>query len=297
MAATTAAETPTNRCPSSHTTPPINTRTGSRSQLAVSASGGDAALDLSAYAGAADAGADGAPPPPFEAMLPLSSPARAPGGAGAGGASAAAASAAAAAGRALLAKEWAADWALGGVALLALALTDAASPSPPYMLKADLPRLAYPLLPNTVPSWSVPLLAVAAPLLLLAAAAAALRRPRAELHKLAAGLVLSVLLTGCATNALKAAVRRPRPHFNARCWPGGAEKVEWRGGGDLYGGYPLCSNGDARSVGEGLKSFPSGGRKRERGGAAPWSRARAARACFNRLATPLSPVPTHSAAA
>jgi membrane-associated phospholipid phosphatase len=79
--------------------------------------------------------------------------------------------------------------------------------------------------------------------------------PPPELHKLILGLLAAVVLTGCITNVVKASVHRPRPNFVPRCWPD--EKPAWATQ-DEFGGYPVCS-GEARSVNDGLKSFPSGG--------------------------------------
>jgi membrane-associated phospholipid phosphatase len=51
------------------------------------------------------------------------------------------------------------------------------------------------------------------------------------------------------TNVVKLLVGRPRPNFAARCWPDGVRVG--------VPGVPVCS-GEAHSVREGRKSFPSG---------------------------------------
>lgn len=72
--------------------------------------------------------------------------------------------------QALLRRERALDWAFVALGVIILAATDRAPPArgPPYILKAALPDLAHPLLPNTVPSWSVPVIGVVLPAALLA---------------------------------------------------------------------------------------------------------------------------------
>jgi len=79
--------------------------------------------------------------------------------------------------RSLLTREHALDWAVVILLFCLLGATDAPMPKKPYLLKAQLPELAHPLLPNSVPAWSVPLLAVVAPLVGLSALSAVMRRP------------------------------------------------------------------------------------------------------------------------
>ncbi|KAF8065455.1 LPP3 [Scenedesmus sp. PABB004] len=123
-----------------------------------------------------------------------------------------------------------------------------------YIPKALLSGTSYPLRPNSVPAWSVPVLALLAPLAVLLAHGAALRRPRAEAHHLALGLSVAVMVAGAVTNAIKCPVGRLRPDFNARCWPDGV--IAWARE-DGFGGWAKCS-GAPSVVAEGRKSFPSG---------------------------------------
>jgi hypothetical protein len=79
--------------------------------------------------------------------------------------------------QALLGREKWIDWAFVLLMFFLLGPTDAPKPAAPYILKAQLPDLAHPLLPNSVPSWSVPVLAIVVPAVLLGALSAGLRRP------------------------------------------------------------------------------------------------------------------------
>ncbi|GBF88720.1 hypothetical protein Rsub_01619 [Raphidocelis subcapitata] len=161
--------------------------------------------------------------------------------------------------QALLARERALDWAFVIAGVIVLSAADAAKPQTPYLLKAHLSDIAKPLLPNSVPSWSVPVIALALPLAALAAGHAAARglglggpRGREELHRAVLGLVAGVVVTGCVTNILKVSVHRPRPNFLAQCFPGGGDPVWQRQ--DAWGGVPECT----AQVPDAAKSFPSG---------------------------------------
>jgi hypothetical protein len=105
-------------------------------------------------------------------------------------------------------RERALDWAVVVAGAILLGATNSWRPETPYLLKALLSDVAKPLLPNSVPAWSVPLIALALPLAALAALHAAARRVGApsrveDLHRAALGLVAGVVVTGCVTNILK----------------------------------------------------------------------------------------------
>ncbi|AES93626.1 lipid phosphate phosphatase-like protein [Medicago truncatula] len=109
--------------------------------------------------------------------------------------------------------------------------------------------LKYPLKSNTVPVWSVPILAVVLPMVIFLVVYIR-RRDIYDLHHAVLGLLFSILVTTVITDAIKDAVGRPRPNFLWRCFPDGK---------DVYGewGNVIC-NGDKLVIKEGYKSFPSG---------------------------------------
>uniref|UniRef100_A0A383VZN4 Phosphatidic acid phosphatase type 2/haloperoxidase domain-containing protein n=1 Tax=Tetradesmus obliquus TaxID=3088 RepID=A0A383VZN4_TETOB len=151
--------------------------------------------------------------------------------------------------------ERAADWAVVVVALIVLAASEKEPPRASYVPKAVLSDTNYPLLPNSVPAWSVPLYSLVGPAILMALHSAVLRRPMGEAHHLILGLFTAVMVTGAITNLIKPPVGRLRPDFNARCWPDGAMVWEKE---DALGGWPKCTASSHDSIDEGRKSFPSG---------------------------------------
>jgi hypothetical protein len=153
-----------------------------------------------------------------------------------------------------LSLEYALDYLVILIAIIILAVSDKATPRAAYIRKDILYATSYPLLPNTVPSWSVPVLAVVAPAAFFAAYCTVFSRRPGHLHHLVIGLMTSVMVTGAITNCIKCPVGRLRPDFNARCWPDG--KMLWNKE-DAWGGYANCS-GNPGVVEEGRKSFPSG---------------------------------------
>eukprot|EP00879_Flechtneria_rotunda_P011028 GHRR01011523.1.p1 GENE.GHRR01011523.1~~GHRR01011523.1.p1 ORF type:complete len:306 (+),score=58.76 GHRR01011523.1:632-1549(+) len=153
-----------------------------------------------------------------------------------------------------IAMDYILDWALVVVAIIMLIISDKATPREGYISKATLSDTNYPLLPNTVPSWSVPVYCLLVPAVLLTLRTVFLRRPMLEAHHLVLGLATAVLVDACITNLLKCPIGRLRPDFNARCWPDG--KIQWQQENE-WGGYANCT-GDPGSIAEGRKSFPSG---------------------------------------
>ena len=152
----------------------------------------------------------------------------------------------------VLLKADALDWA----AVVALIVTGASvEAAPPYrhvLFPDELWRLSLPHTANTVPSWTVPVVALAVP----TAVIAALHSTRRSFDRRTAARLTLCLFGACSmtfaiTNVLKVAVGRPRPDFVARCWPDG----------QVTGlpGVPVCEGDqNAHVVKEGLKSFPSG---------------------------------------
>lgn len=68
-------------------------------------------------------------------------------------------------------------------------------------------KYSYPLhQKNTVPAWTVPLIATALPLLVIAAIGAYSKLPRLEMHNVILGLFASVFITACITNLVKLGV-------------------------------------------------------------------------------------------
>ena len=85
----------------------------------------------------------------------------------------------------------------------------------PLGIEQELWKYSYPLhQKNTVPAWTVPLIATVVPLLIIAAIGAYSKFSRLELHNLILGLFASVFITACITNLVKLGVRH-RP-FNER---------------------------------------------------------------------------------
>ncbi|EEF37504.1 phosphatidic acid phosphatase, putative [Ricinus communis] len=110
--------------------------------------------------------------------------------------------------------------------------------------------LTYPLKPNTVPVWTVPILAGILPLAIFFVYYC-YRKDIYDFHHAMLGLLFSLLITGVITDAIKDAVGRPRPNFFWRCFPDGNEAF------DPVSKNVIC-HGDAAVVKEGYKSFPSG---------------------------------------
>ncbi|VAH11025.1 unnamed protein product [Triticum turgidum subsp. durum] len=132
--------------------------------------------------------------------------------------------------------------------------------------------LRYPMKPNTIPVWAVPIYAVILPMLIFAAIYVK-KKNAYDLHHAIlvrqfiqntalvissercvgkfAGLLFSVLITGVLTDAIKDGVGRPRPNFYYRCFPDGVPNYE------AVTRQVIC-HGDAKVIKEGHKSFPSG---------------------------------------
>ncbi|CAI5961331.1 unnamed protein product [Closterium sp. NIES-64] len=96
--------------------------------------------------------------------------------------------------------------------------------------------LMYPLLDNTVPSWAVPLIALA-PAAIAFLVHYAIRKDIVDIHHSVLGLLFAFFSTILITDALKVSVGRPRPDFFIRCFPSGVP-VYSSSGNALCNGIP-----------------------------------------------------------
>ncbi|KAF2317814.1 hypothetical protein GH714_041129 [Hevea brasiliensis] len=89
-----------------------------------------------------------------------------------------------------------------------------------FVGKDMMEDLKYPFKDNTVPTWSVPVVATLLPFVIIVVYYF-IRKDVYDLHHAILGLLFSVLITGVITDAIKDAVGRPRPDFFWRCFPDG----------------------------------------------------------------------------
>ncbi|KAL6751977.1 phosphatidic acid phosphatase type 2/haloperoxidase [Haematococcus lacustris] len=132
-----------------------------------------------------------------------------------------------------------------------------AQPRKVFLIRTTLWKHSYPYHENTVPSWTVPVYAIGAPLLAFSLARLVLspRKVTTDVwYRTLYACLFAIFLTAAITNCLKIAIGRPRPNFVFRCWPDGAPVFA---GENLYGGYAVCST-DSATEAEHRKSFPSG---------------------------------------
>eukprot|EP00270_Netrium_digitus_P009842 TRINITY_DN3017_c0_g1_i1.p1 TRINITY_DN3017_c0_g1~~TRINITY_DN3017_c0_g1_i1.p1 ORF type:complete len:279 (-),score=52.49 TRINITY_DN3017_c0_g1_i1:361-1197(-) len=149
----------------------------------------------------------------------------------------------------MLHKYWV-DW----LTLALLMATDGAinvlfPPFHRYIDQEQLKDLMYPLKSNTVPAWTVPILALGVPTINFLVLHFA-RRDTAETHQAFYGLLYTMALASIVTDGLKLSIGRPRPDFFWRCFPNNI--TSFASNGDV-----IC-NGVASVIKEGRKSFPSG---------------------------------------
>ncbi|KAJ9528384.1 hypothetical protein QJQ45_020311 [Haematococcus lacustris] len=140
-----------------------------------------------------------------------------------------------------------------------------AQPRKVFLIRETLWKHSYPYHENTVPSWTVPVYAIGAPLLAFSLARLVLspRKVTTDVwYRTLYACLFAIFLTAAITNCLKRcaahcvqiAIGRPRPNFVFRCWPDGAPVFA---GENRYGGYAVCST-DSATEAEHRKSFPSG---------------------------------------
>lgn len=143
-------------------------------------------------------------------------------------------------------------WDLLGMTLLSLLgiYLEFQAPFQAYLVPELLPRYSYPFVPNSVPTWTLPVLGIFIPLGVILLMLR-VHKNSLEARRAAAGLCLSVAMAYAVTNGIKNGVGGFRPDFVARCWPDGV--VTW-----ITAGVPACHPERWREVSEGRKSFPSG---------------------------------------
>ncbi|KAL2465150.1 Lipid phosphate phosphatase 1 [Abeliophyllum distichum] len=116
------------------------------------------------------------------------------------------------------------DWLI----LIVIAAIDAGlnaiEPFHRYVNTDMMTYLMYPLkIPDTVPMWAVPIIAVLLPCVIFLLYYF-YKRDVYDLHYAVLGLLYSVLVSGVVTDSIKDAVGRPRPNFFYRCFPDGVGK-------------------------------------------------------------------------
>lgn len=142
------------------------------------------------------------------------------------------------------------DWLILILLVVVEVILNVIEPFHRFVGKEMLTDLSYPLQTNTIPFWSVPLIAILLPIVVILVYYF-IRQDVYDLHHAILGLLFSVLITAVITDAIKDAVGRPRPDFFWRCFPNG------RGVFDTRTTDVLCT-GDKSVIKEGHKSFPSG---------------------------------------
>lgn len=142
------------------------------------------------------------------------------------------------------------DWLILILLVVVEVILNVIEPFHRFVGKEMLTDLSYPLQTNTIPFWSVPLIAILLPIVVILVYYF-IRHDVYDLHHAILGLLFSVLITAVITDAIKDAVGRPRPDFFWRCFPNG------RGVFDTRTTDVLCT-GDKSVIKEGHKSFPSG---------------------------------------
>ncbi|KAJ9708277.1 hypothetical protein PVL29_000371 [Vitis rotundifolia] len=142
------------------------------------------------------------------------------------------------------------DWLILILLVVVEVILNVIEPFHRFVGKEMLTDLSYPLKTNTIPFWSVPLIAILLPIVVILVYYF-IRQDVYDLHHAILGLLFSVLITAVITDAIKDAVGRPRPDFFWRCFPDG------KGVFDTRTTDVLCT-GDKSVIKEGHKSFPSG---------------------------------------
>lgn len=141
------------------------------------------------------------------------------------------------------------DWIVIIICIILDAILNVIHPFYRFVGQNNIER--YPHKKNTVPLWSVPIIAVLIPSTVFLGYWIK-RRDTRDFHQAVLGLLTAVAVTAVFTDAIKDGVGRARPDFFSRCFPDG---------NDQYGPppfYEVLCHGDPASIREGHKSFPSG---------------------------------------
>ncbi|CAI5949274.1 unnamed protein product [Closterium sp. NIES-64] len=141
------------------------------------------------------------------------------------------------------------DWVVFVLITAGSIALDSVHPFQQFVNADYMQKYMYPLKPDSVPFWAVPVYAFGFPLLAMTVSFI-LRRDFIDFHSSLLGYVFNCATTFLLTNALKVSIGRPRPHFFIVCFPSGVP---------VYGsdGNVQC-NGSSSSVMESRVSFPSG---------------------------------------
>ncbi|CAI7804638.1 unnamed protein product [Closterium sp. NIES-53] len=141
------------------------------------------------------------------------------------------------------------DWVVFVLITAGSIALDSVHPFQQFVNADYMQKYMYPLKPDSVPFWAVPVYAFGFPLLAMTVSFI-LRRDFIDFHSSLLGFVFNCATTFLLTNALKVSIGRPRPHFFIVCFPSGVP---------VYGsdGNAQC-NGSSSSVMESRVSFPSG---------------------------------------
>jgi diacylglycerol diphosphate phosphatase/phosphatidate phosphatase len=111
----------------------------------------------------------------------------------------------------------------------------------------------FPMKGETVPTWSVGVIAVVLPFLIFLAVYIKKRSIR-DLHNAFLGLAMAIVITALFTDGIKNLVGMPRPDFYHRCFPDGV--ATYTNDADQQ---VICHpNVSARAFHDAYKSFPSG---------------------------------------
>lgn len=128
------------------------------------------------------------------------------------------------------------------------------TPNHQYIPQEYIWNISYPVKDNTVPSWSVPLIALVGPFACFLGYYLLYKESWKNLLRETFALVNAVFITTFITSVMKNVVGRPRPDFMGRCFPDGDEKWE----DDLGYGYALCTTTNESDLDDVWRSFPSG---------------------------------------
>jgi membrane-associated phospholipid phosphatase len=145
------------------------------------------------------------------------------------------------------------DWLWIGVMIaLELIMYFIVPPFHRFVNEPMIEDLRYPRKPETVPTWSVGVVAVVLPFLIFVVLFIKNRSIR-DFHSAFLGLATAIVITALFTDSIKNLVGMPRPDFFHRCFPDGKAVYT----ADLERRV-ICHPGNERAFRDAYKSFPSG---------------------------------------